>query len=53
MENAPHARETLNGLAEARKVPQKIDVVKQSNRETLCVRGVILPGPRDNLVQLG
>jgi hypothetical protein len=53
MENAAHAGETLNGLAEARKAPQEIDVIKQRNRKSLCVRGVILPGPHNNLVQLG
>ncbi len=46
MEDAAHFRETFDGLAEARKVSQKIDVVQQCE-------GVILPGPRDNLVQIG
>jgi hypothetical protein len=53
VENAAHFRETFDGLAEAREVSQKIDVVHQRNGESLRVRGVILPGPRDNLVQIG
>ena len=53
MENAAHFREPFDRLTEARKVPQKIDVVQQRDGESLCVRGVFLPGPRDNLVQIG
>ncbi len=53
MVNSAHFRETFDGLAKAWKVSQKIDVVQQRQGESLRVRVVILPGPRDNLVQIG
>jgi hypothetical protein len=53
MKNAPYSRKTFDGLAKARKIPEQIDVVQQCDGESLCVRRVFLPGPRDNLVQIG
>jgi hypothetical protein len=53
MKNVANSRKAFDRLAESRKVPQTIYVIHQGIRESFRRAGMILPGPRENSLQVG
>jgi hypothetical protein len=52
MKNAPHSGKSFDGPAEAGKAPQKIHVVEKCQSEAFRCGRVVLPGPRQDLLQI-
>lgn len=52
MQNPAHLRKALDWLAQARKTLQQVYVVQQSEGEPLRAGRVILPGPREKLLEV-
>jgi hypothetical protein len=53
MKDAAHSRKTFDGFAEARKTPEKIYMVQKRGDELLGTGRMVLPGPSQNLMQIG
>ena len=52
MKDPAHSRKAFDGFAEARKAPEKIYVVQEGGHELLGSCRMVLPRPRENLMQI-
>ena len=52
MKNSAYSRKISDGATQARKIRQQLYVIQQCKSESLSAGGVVLPRPRENLMQI-